>query len=189
MKDEKIVKLIREEDELGFIKLGDKYGKLLYYIARGILGNRAEDVEECVNDTYLKFWNNIDNYDMEKASLKTYLKVIVRNTAINRLRDLSRHERNQITDDISEVARYYVDNNQNIEDYVFTKESIEKLNVLIKKLKPKEQEIIIRKYFYLQPSKHIAKSMNMTVSAVDSKASRTRKQLKTEFEEEEWSVI
>ena len=185
MSDQKIVDLIKEENELGFIKLADKYEKLLYYIANGILGNRSQDIEECVNDTYLKLWNNIDNYDISKASLKTYLKIILRNTAINRLRDLSRHEKNQLSDDISDIAKYYADNSQNVEKQIASKENIKRVNELIKNLKPKDKEIIIRKYFYLQPSKHIAKAMGMTVSAVDSKASRTRKKLKLEYESEE----
>lgn len=185
MDDKQIVDLIREENELGFIELADKYGRLLFYIAKGILGNRTQDIEECVNDTYLKLWNNIDNYDVEKASLKTYLKVIVRNTAINKLRDLSRHENNQMSDDISEVAQYYVDNSQDVEEQVFNRESLDLLNSLIKGLKPRDREIIIRKYFYLQSSKEISKSMKITVTAIDSKASRLRKKLKTEFDKVE----
>lgn len=185
MGDQEIVDLILDDKELGFIKLANKYEKLLYYIARGVLGNRTQDVEECVNDTYLKFWNNIDNYDINKASIKTYMKVIVRNTAINRLRDLSRHESNQLSDDVSEIAKYYADNKQNVEEQVFSKESIIHLNKLIKGMEADEREIIIRKYFYLQSSKHIAKTMDMTVSAVDSKMSRTRKKLKKKFYNEE----
>ncbi len=184
MNDQKIVSLIQEGNDQGFAKLADKYEKLLYYIAKGILGNRIEDIEECVNDTYMKLWNNIDKYDINKASLKTYLKVIVRNTAINRLRDLSRHENNKLSEDISEIAKYYADNSQDVEDKIFAKENLDSLNTLIKGLNPQEQEIIIRKYFYLQSSKHIAKAMKMTVTAVDSRASRTRKKLKQEYDKE-----
>ena len=188
MKDQKIINLIIDGNELGFIKLANKYDKLLFYIAKGILGNRIEDVEEWVNDTYLKLWRNIDKYDCEKASLKTYLKVIVRNTAINKLRYLGRHENNQISADISDVAKYYADNSQNVEKSIFDKEDIERLNILIKNLKEGDQEIIIRKYFYLQSSKHIAKAMNMTVTAVDTRSSRTRKILQKEFNKEEDSL-
>ncbi|HHX55970.1 MAG TPA: sigma-70 family RNA polymerase sigma factor [Clostridiales bacterium] len=189
MKDQKIIDLIIEGNEEGFTKLANKYEKLLFYIAKGILGNRIEDIEECVNDTYLKLWNNIEKYDSDRASLKTYLKIIVRNTAINKLRDLSRHENNQISDDITDIAKYYIDNNQSVEDQVFSKENLKKLNSLIKDLKAKDQEIIIRKYFYLQSSKNIAKRMNMTVSAVDSRTSRARKNLQKEFEKEEEFII
>ncbi|NLL72653.1 MAG: sigma-70 family RNA polymerase sigma factor [Clostridiales bacterium] len=189
MKDQKIINLILEGNELGFIKLANKYEKLLFYIAKSILGNRIEDVEECVNDTYLKLWNNIDKYDSDKASLKTYLIIIVRNTAINKLRDLSKHEKNQISDDITDIAKYYIDNKQNLEKSIFDKEDLSKLNTLIKNLKSVDQEIIIRKYFYLQSSKHIARVMDMTVTAVDSRSSRTRKILQKEFEKEDEEVI
>lgn len=189
MKDQKIIDLIIEENEEGFIKLANKYEKLLFYIAKGILGNRTEDIEECINDTYLKLWNNIEKYDSDRASLKTYLKIIVRNTAINKLRDLGRHENNKISNDITEVAKFYIDNNQSVEKQVFSKESMKTLNTLIKELKAKDQEIIIRKYFYLQSSKHIAKAMKMTVSAVDSRTSRTRKNLQKEFKKEEEFII
>ena len=189
MKDQKIINLILNGDELGFIKLTKKYEKLLFYIAKSILGNRIEDVEECVNDTYLKLWNNIDKYDCDRASLKTYLKIIVRNTAINKLRDLSKHENNQISDDLTEVAKYYADTSQNVEKSVFDKEDIKRLNILIKNLKSVDQEIIIRKYFYLQSSKQIAKAMNMTVTAVDTRSSRTRKILQEEFSKEDEDVL
>lgn len=115
MKDEAIINLIYEKNELGLLKLADKYEKLLFHIAAGILGSRSRDIEECVNDTYLKLWNHIERYDMEKASLKTYLKVIVRNTAINKLRDLSKREERELPEDISEIARYYIDHKQSVE--------------------------------------------------------------------------
>ena len=76
----------------------------------------------------MKLWRNIDKYDCEKASLKTYLKVIVRNTAINKLRYLGRHENNQISADISDVAKYYADNSQNVEKSIFDKEELLNLN-------------------------------------------------------------
>lgn len=180
--DQIIVDLIFEGDELGFVKLADKYEKLLYYIAKGILGNRFEDIEECVNDTYLKLWNNIDKYDTSKASLKTYLKIIVRNTAINKLRDSSKFEKNQLPDDISDIAKYYADQSQSVEKQILSKEDMENLNILIKSLKEQDRELIIRKYFYLQSSKHISLAMDMTVSAVDSRLSRLRKSMKEDFE-------
>lgn len=184
MKDEAIIDLIYEKDELGLAKLADKYEKLLIHIATGILGSRSLDVEECINDTYLKLWKHIDKYDMEKASLKTYLKVIVRNTAINKLRDLSRREECELPDDISDVAKYYIDQKQNVEGQVFSKENIKQLNKIIGDLNKKDQELVIRKYFYLQSSKKIAVAMKMTVTAVDSRLSRLRNKMKQEFETE-----
>lgn len=182
MRDEAIIDLIYERNEEGLLKLADKYEKLLIHIAAGILGNRSRDIEECVNDTYLKLWKHIEHYDMEKASLKTYLKVIVRNTAINKLRDLSKREDREHFEDISDIAQYYIDQSQSVERQVFSKEEMKLLNQIIGNLNKKDHELVIRKYFYLQSSKDIALAMNMTVTAVDSRLSRVRSKMKQEFE-------
>lgn len=186
LKDEAIINLIYDKNELGLSKLADKYEKLLIHIAKSILGSRSRDIEECVNDTYLKIWNHIEQYDMEKASLKTYLKIILRNTAINKLRDLSRREKSELPDDISDIAKYYIDNSQNVEGKVFSKENIKQLSNIIGHLKEIDKELVIRKYFYLQSSKDIAKATKMTVTAVDSRLSRLRTKMKKEFEKEKY---
>lgn len=178
MNDEAIINLIYEKNEYGLQKLAKKYEKLLIYIAAGILGNRSRDIEECVNDSYLKLWNHIESYDMNRASLKTYLKIIVRNTAINKLRDLSKREDKEIPEDISDIAKYYVDSSQSVERKVFGKEDIRQLNEVIQKLGTKDRELVIRKYFYLQSSKEISKAMSMTVTAIDSRLSRIRNKMK-----------
>lgn len=184
MTDEAIINLIYEKNELGLSKLADKYEKLLVHIAGGILGNRSRDIEECVNDTYLKIWNHIEQYDMERASIKTYLKVIVRNTAINKLRDLSRREERECPEDISDIAMYYVDHRQSVEGQIFGKENIRQLNKVISHLSKKDQELVIRKYFYLQSSKDISSAMKMSITAIDSRLSRLRNRMKQEFEQE-----
>ncbi len=189
MKDEAIVNLIYEKNEYGLVKLADKYEKLLIYIAKGILGSRSRDIEECVNDTYLKLWNHIEKYDMSKASLKTYLKVIVRNTAINKLRDLSRREDRELPDDVSDIVKYYADNSQNVEGKIFAKEDIKRLNEVIENLNKKDRELVIRKYFYLQSSKDISKAMNMSVTAIDSRLSRLRGKMKQDFQKESGYLI
>lgn len=166
--------------------MAEKYEKLLIYIATGILGNHVRDIEECVNDTYLKFWRNAESYDMNQASLPTYLKVIVRNTAINKLRDLKRHEDKLYVEDVSDIANAVTDHNQNIENQMVRKENVKKLNAVIASLPEKDRELVIRKYFYLQSSKIIGKAMNMTVTAVDSRLSRLRTKVKNVFDDMEY---
>lgn len=180
--DEEILSLILKQDELGLSILAEKYEKLLIYIVAGILGNRVQDIEECVNDTYLKFWKNARTYDVKKASIATYLKVIARNTALNRLRDIRRHEEKTHHEDFSDIALTYADHNQNIENQIAGKEKVEHLSKVIATLSEKERELVLRKYFYIQSSKVIAEAMSMTVTAVDSRLSRLRTKMKIQFE-------
>lgn len=180
--DEEMLSLIQKKNELGLSMIATKYEKLLVYIASGILGNRTRDIEECVNDTYLKFWKHAEDYDYSKASIATYLKVIVRNTAINRLRDTKRHEEKIQGEDITEYSSFLPDQNQNVEGELVRKEKVRQLNQVIAGLPDKDRELMIRKYFYLQSSKVIAKAMTMSVTAVDSRLSRLRIKVRKEFE-------
>ncbi|MBQ3783034.1 MAG: sigma-70 family RNA polymerase sigma factor [Lachnospiraceae bacterium] len=182
MRDRKIIKLIEKRDEKGLEALSEKYEKLLTYIATGILGSNVEDIEECVNDTYLKIWNHIHEFDLEKASFKTYLSVIVRNTSINRLRKISRMEGVSQKEELSELAADYVDQRQNVEAALESKENMQALTKVIEGLKKKDKEMVLRRYYYMQSSKEIAFQMGMSVNAVDSKLSRLRKQMKQQYE-------
>jgi len=182
LRDRKIIKLIEKRDEKGLEALSEKYEKLLNYIATGILGSNVEDIEECVNDTYLKIWNHIHEFDLEKASFKTYLSVIVRNTSINRLRKISRMEGVSQKEELSELAADYVDQRQNVEAALESKENMQALTKVIEGLKKKDKEMVLRRYYYMQSSKEIAFQMGMSVNAVDSKLSRLRKQMKQQYE-------
>lgn len=83
MDDAGIIALFDSRDELAIAELQKKYGAYCRAVAMRILGDEA-DAEECVNDAYLKVWNNVPP-DVPKK-LDTYLAGIVRNTAIDRLR-------------------------------------------------------------------------------------------------------
>ncbi|MGB4657559.1 MAG: sigma-70 family RNA polymerase sigma factor [Mobilitalea sp.] len=185
MRDDKILKLIKARDEKGLLIITDKYGKLLTYIAANILGNRTMDIEECVNDTYLKIWTHIDKYDFNKASLKTYLKTITRNTALNKIRDIGRTEIMLHSEEIDEVLEKYIDYYADPEKKTIDRESIETLEGIIKNLKQEDKELVIRRYFYLQSSKNISKTMEMSVTAIDNRLSRLRTKMKREFERRE----
>lgn len=182
MKDERIVKLLCEHNEKGLARLAEKYDKLIKYVITGILCDRESDVEECMNDTYFKLWKHADRIDLEKASLKTYLKTIARNTALNRLRDLCREEKFMVDDEDDTLLASYVDQYQNIENRIIVQEDVKLLEHVIMNLKDRDKELMMRRYFYLQRSKDIANAMDMTAAAVDSRLSRLREKVKKEFE-------
>lgn len=183
MTEEEIVELIKRQEDAGLTALTEKYGRLLTYIIAGILKERTGDVEECLNDTYWKIWRNVEKFDFTKASLVTYLKVIARNTALNRLRDVRRHEECRAGEELSTFADTVADHSQSVENAVLRGERIRQLGMVIRTLPEKERELMLRKYFYLQSSKAIAVAMGMTVNAVDTKLSRLRGKVKAAFSE------
>ena len=170
MTDERILKLLINKDEKALYKLSGKYDKLLSYIISNIVGNRPEDVEECLNDTYFKVWKNAHKIDL-----------------INRIRDLSKDEIMLEHGDTEEMLKNYVSISKGPEDRAMIEEDVNLLKNILDDLKPREKELVIRKYFYIQSSKVIAQEMNMEVTTVDSYLSRLRKKMKKEFQRREES--
>jgi RNA polymerase sigma-70 factor (ECF subfamily) len=67
------------------------YGGLVRHICRNALGDRPEDTDECVSDTFVALWEKTKNggYDSNAGSVKQYLCGIARNKAIDRYRRLA----------------------------------------------------------------------------------------------------
>ena len=83
MEDNKIISLFMNRSEKAVKCLTEKYEKLIRTVIRQILDDR-EDVEECVNDTYLGVWNSIPPNSPEYLS--SYVCKIAKNVALKRYR-------------------------------------------------------------------------------------------------------
>ena len=79
--DESLISLLFARDESALSRLAEKYHTLLLSITRRILPD-ARDVEECVNDTYIRIWNAIP--PEHPVSLPAYLSRVARNLALER---------------------------------------------------------------------------------------------------------
>ena len=61
-------------------------------LALQVLGNRR-DAEDLLHDVFLEVWRKSARYDPDRASARTWLLVMVRSRAIDRLRTLARRPR------------------------------------------------------------------------------------------------
>lgn len=82
--DEEIVALYKNGNEEVFKDLIDKYTSPLFNFAAHLTDkNNAPDI---VQETFIKVWKNLYKFDAEKASFKTWLFTITKNTATDFLR-------------------------------------------------------------------------------------------------------
>lgn len=80
----------REQDALG--ELYDRYGGLLLGLATRVLG-RPGEAEEVVQETFIQVWNKARSYDPTRSSVSTWLILLGRSRAIDRLRSRKAAER------------------------------------------------------------------------------------------------
>jgi RNA polymerase sigma factor (sigma-70 family) len=72
-------------DRRAFSKLYERTSAKLYGICLRLMGNEAE-AQEVLQEAYVTVWRKADRFEPAKASLVTWLAVLARNTAVDRLR-------------------------------------------------------------------------------------------------------
>ena len=171
MEDKRIIELIKAGDELGLTVLLEKYGALIQYVIRGVLAKYPQDMEECFNDVSYKLWKGLQEFDENRCSLKNYTALIARNAAIDCIRKISREALQRDENVVVKSAE---------EEYFGGEKSDrqEQLLQAMQKLKKSEKELLLRKYFYLQPVSKIARELGCTERSVEGKLARIRKKLK-----------
>ncbi len=169
--DERIIMLIKSQENQGIDLLKQNYSGLIHYIVRNILNNK-ETIEECINDIYIKVWKSIESYCPEKSKFSTWLTVISRNTALNYLK--GKHlDCEELKEHIPDVSF--------LEDLVLQREEANELKKAISTLSLKEQNIFYRKYYYLQKTAQIGAELGMTERSIEGKLYRLRKKLQKEL--------
>lgn len=183
MEDYQIVDLYWARDEAALTESAKKYGRYCHTIAYHILYN-AEDAEECVNDAYLGAWKSMPPHRPNRLS--TYLGKIVRNFSLNRYEQYHAQKRGggQVTAALSELEDC-ISNKIDVEQTVAENLLVEAINQFLY-AQPKIKRILfIRRYFYLDPIKDMAKTYKMSESKISSMLFRLRNELKIHLEKED----
>lgn len=182
MEDRRIIELYVHRDENAIAETSKKYGSYCFLIANRILNNR-EDSDECVNDTWFKVWNLIPPTIPEFLNL--FLAKIIRNLSFDRYRIKSANKRGNgeialVLDELEEV----VAGSSDVESDYERKELIEAINSYLYSLSKRECNIFIRRYFYVESIREIAKRYDIKENNVSMILSRTRKKLKEHLKQE-----
>jgi RNA polymerase sigma-70 factor (ECF subfamily) len=85
--DREIAARLKQRDAAAMAELYDKYGALLYSVVLRSVTNPAT-AEDLVQETFLRIWNRIHTFDVERGRLEGWIVTIARNRAIDYLRSL-----------------------------------------------------------------------------------------------------
>lgn len=83
---------IGQQDQEALALLYDRYAQVLFAVAFKILGS-AEEAEEVVLDVWRQVWRQADAYSPQRGRVDTWLFMLLRSRALDRLRSLKRSER------------------------------------------------------------------------------------------------
>ena len=85
--DQEIARRLKQRDPNAMAELYDKYGGLLYSVILRSVSNQST-AEDLVQETFLRIWNRIHTFDLERGRLEGWMVTIARNRAIDYLRSL-----------------------------------------------------------------------------------------------------
>lgn len=174
MEDSRIIELYWQRCESAITETSRKYGKLCRHIALNIVGNFS-DAEECENDTYIAAWNAIP--PARPNILSAFLSKIARNIALNRYEYNKAQKRNHEFDLIlSELEECIADKNtveKTYEDGMIAA----MIDDFLAELTKEKRVIFVRRYWYSDSIRDIAKRMQLSESKVKTVLFRTRKEL------------
>ena len=80
-----LMQAVAEGDESAIDTLYDRFGTFVYRCVCQALSNRAE-AEDAVQEIFVRLWKTADRYDPSRAKLVTWVMLIAKRHAIDRLR-------------------------------------------------------------------------------------------------------
>lgn len=183
MEDTELLELFRARSGTAIAGAGKKYGPYCRAIAYRILESR-EDSEECFNDTLLRAWDSIPPAAPE--NLGTYLGRITRNLALDRLRsrDALKRGGGSVMEAMEELAGCLPDSPDpegTVMDQIVVRDT---LHAFLGTIKADERIVFVKRYWYLESIREIARDMGCTQGRVKMSLMRTRNALKQQLQKE-----
>lgn len=166
MDDHSILDLLWARAENAIAALAERFGGRLYATAMNLLHD-PQDAEECVNDAYLAVWNSVPPKRPEP--LGPYIWRIGRNIALNRLRANTAQKRSGYELSLDELAGCIPA--PCLEDGQALGRA---MDAFLGTIGAKNRIIFLRRYWFGDSVKEIAKALGMTENAVSVRLSRVR---------------
>lgn len=183
MQDEQIIALFFERAETAITQAQIKYKNLCTKIAGRILPDNR-DIEECVNDAFLRAWNSIP--PERPRSLGAYLGRITHNLALDRYSYNHADKRNScLTEAFEELEPFLPATLDSDTEFVLQKQEFQTFINRFLYAQTKENRIyFVRRYWYGESVKDIAATYHVNEEKVKSSLFRTRKRLRKALEKE-----
>lgn len=186
LSDEQIIDLYFAREEKAIAETDKKYCEYLHAVAYHILYN-DQDVEECLQDTYLKTWNSIP--PQRPRALRAFLAKITRNLSLDRIERIGRQKRVpgeacQPLDEVQEFLPDPLDLDRELQDETVARIITQYLD----EANDRRMYIFTSRYFFSLTIGQIAKRLGCSQSLVSKELAAIRQELRAKLEEEGISV-
>jgi RNA polymerase sigma factor (sigma-70 family) len=206
--DDDLAWKLREGDLDAFETLISRYSREMFYFVRLVLDGVGvtQDAEECVQDLFVAVWQEINSFDPERGTLRTWLTMRAKYIALDRRRQLCRRQAHsmQSADENRQWAhsdhggramsgRGSIDHDNRValpphpdtsmELLMEQNERREELRLALAMLPELDRYLIYLRYFKFASTEELAAKTGLTRHAVDTRLWRARKSLREALKE------
>ncbi len=180
LEDNKIIELFFARSEQALAELSAKYGRLIFGIAKNILGDE-EDARECENDTYLGAWRTIP--PERPNPLSAYVCRIARNLSLKKYRSKKAQKRDCAFDlSMEELGDCLAA--PSIEETWSARELGQAIGRFLDTQNRESRTMFMRRYWFCDSIKEIAQRFAISENNASVKLSRIRVSLKKYLQKE-----
>ena len=209
--DDYLVQRLQEHDPDALETLISRYSRELFYFIRLVLDGVGvvQDAEECVNDLFVAVWQEIDSFDPQRGTLRTWLTMRAKYIALDRRRQLCRRQLHSLPAadenrqwsssdgngaggrnifrrgglDIESRGALPAYSEASMEQLIEQSERLEELSLALATLPELDRQLIYLRYFKYASTEELAAKTGLTRHAVDTRLWRARKSLREALKE------
>ena len=175
------LRLVAERQPEGLAALYDRHAPHLLALARRILGHAGE-AEDVVQEVFVHVWNHASRYDPSRSSVSTWLVLITRSRAIDRLRH------RQVVDRSHEAAQRDVPPEDHASpdgvEAVFTRERRERVQRELENLPPEQRQVLEMAFYEGLSQSEIAARADLPLGTVKTRTLLAMKKLRSALRSE-----
>jgi RNA polymerase sigma-70 factor, ECF subfamily len=179
LKDSALLQLLAERDQDALAELYDRFAPILLPLARRILGSAAE-AEDVLQETFLRVWNDPGRYDPARSSLSTWLVLLTRSRAIDRLRS------RKVVERVHETAQLDKPEHASPEaaETVLTSERRVRVKEELDKLPPEQRQVLELAFYEGLSQTEIAARSGIPLGTVKTRTLLAMRKLRTALRDE-----
>jgi RNA polymerase sigma-70 factor, ECF subfamily len=175
-----LLRQVVERQPEALAELYDRYSPTLLALARRVLGN-LEDAEEVLQEVFVHVWNNVDRYDAARSSVSTWLVLITRSRAIDRLRNRKvverTHESVRRTEPVGHASPEGA-------EAVFIRERRERVSRELANLPPEQRQVLEMAFYEGLSQSEISARADLPLGTVKTRTLLAMKKLRNALRDE-----
>ena len=179
--DGALLRLVAERRPEALADLHDRHAPHLLALSRRILGHAGE-AEDVVQEVFVHVWNNASRYDSSRSSVSTWLVLVTRSRAIDRLRH------RQVVDRSHEVAHRDAPPEDHASpegvEAVFNRERRERVRRELESLPPEQRQVLEMAFYEGLSQAEIAARADLPLGTVKTRTLLAMKKLRNALRSE-----